>query len=124
MQVIENENIVAIDVDGTLVAPYSRLQSYSEEDEDRQIRILNPYSNTISWFIPLHQHVELLKQYKGRELFVIVWSAGGAKWAEAVVKTLELQEYVDLIMTKPSKLVDDLSPEEIFPTRIFLKDNV
>lgn len=39
---------------------------------------------------------------------VIVWSAGGYKWAESVVKSLGLSLFVDVAMSKPTWYYDDI----------------
>lgn len=116
MHVIEDENVVCFDVDDTLVMWNSKCVP------THKIDILCPYSNSFNFLKPHMAHIDLLKKYKGRGLTVVVWSAGGYKWAEAVVKALELEAFVDYVMTKPSKIVDDLMPNEIFTTRIYLKD--
>jgi hypothetical protein len=114
MNVIENENTVFYDVDDTLVmhnVPY----------DDHDIVIVNPYDNGPN-YLGIHQkHISLLKQHKGRGKFIVVWSAAGAKWAETVVKALGIESFVDLIITKPSAYVDDLTGNEILGTRIYLK---
>jgi hypothetical protein len=51
----------------------------------------------------------------------MVWSAGGVQWAKTVVNTLGLADYVDLIITKPSKFVDDLPADQVLGQRIYLK---
>lgn len=110
MLVIDGENGVGFDVDQTLFM----------HDKMGEYQVLNPYSDSL---IPGNKHdvhVELLKQYKGRGLTVIVWSSGGVEWAEEVVKAFGLEEFVDVVMTKPNKLVDDLEPHDIFPCRIYL----
>lgn len=114
MQVIENEMIVGIDVDKTLVEPSAF----------GPIQITNPYSNTTDSYRILTQHVELLKQYHGRGMFVVVWSAGGVLWAKTVIEILGLTDYVHLVQTKPIKIVDDLPPEKIFTTRVYLPDEL
>lgn len=116
MKIVENEMIVAFDVDDTLVMWHSKV------DPINKIQIINPYGGSETWLKPHKRHIELLKEYKGRGMTIIVWSAAGYKWAESVVNSLGIQDYVDLIMTKPGKLVDDLSVQEIFTTRIYLKD--
>lgn len=118
MHVIEDENVVCFDVDDTLVLWHA--ECYTSD----KIQILCPYGGDYNLLKPHKAHIDLLKKYKGRGLKVVVWSAGGYKWAEAVVKALKLEEFVDYIMTKPSKIVDDLTPNEIFTTRIYLKEYV
>jgi len=115
MEVNYNENIVCVDVDLTLVSPTDSIL--------RDIEIVNPYSNTKSKYKIHKYHVEILKQYKGRGCFIRVWSHGGVKWAETVVKALGLEDYVDSIETKPFKLVDDLPAEKIFKNIIYIKDD-
>ncbi len=114
MLVIDNENIVCFDCDDTLVM-------WGSEDHNSKILIECPYSNSPEFLVPHNPHIDLLKKYKGRGMKIIVWTAAGYQWGEAVVKALGLEEYVDYVMTKPCKLVDDLTPNEIFPVRIYLK---
>lgn len=110
---IQNEYIVCIDVDQTLVM--------HKDSQVFDLEIINPYSGSRIKLDINKNHVELLKQYKGRGLYTIVWSAAGVLWAKAILNTLGLMDSVDLIMTKPSKLVDDLPLEDIFPKPIYLK---
>jgi len=116
MTVNENEDIVCCDVDLTLVSPVQEINMYD-------ILITNPYSGTTKYYKVHHQHIELIKQYKGRGCFVRVWSHGGAKWAETVVKTLGLESYVDSVETKPLKLIDDMPAEKIFKNVIYLSED-
>lgn len=53
------------------------------------------------------RHIKSIKQHKARNHLVVVWSQGGADWAEEVVKLLNLQEYVDLVISKPRWIYDD-----------------
>lgn len=111
---VENEYIVCIDVDQTLVMHIDNVPSSTLE-------VINPYSGSKIRLDKNNKHIELLKQYKGRGLFIVVWSAAGVLWAKSVINALGLVDSVDLIMTKPSKLVDDLSLEDIFPKPVYLK---
>lgn len=112
MEVIENEFLVAYDVDDTLVM-------YDEEFD--RVAFLDPYSKETIFLSPNKKHIDLLKKHKAQGMAVMVWSAGGAKWAKSVIDTLELSEYVDIILTKPVKFVDDLQAAEILGQRIYLK---
>lgn len=103
MFVLDNENIVCFDVDDTLVMwniPIGR--------EHEAIIFDNfGYSERL---LPHYKHIELLKQFKVRGQYVVVWSQGGYKWASEVVKKLGLEDYVDCVMPKPKWIVDDLPP--------------
>lgn len=118
MLVVPGENIVAFDVDETLVMWSDKFS----QPHENSIGFKDPYDDSTNYLLPHIKHIDLLKKYKGRGLTVIVWSAGGVEWARSVVKTLELETYVDLVITKPNKLVDDLTPSEIFPCRIYLNE--
>lgn len=113
MQAIKNELNVFFDCDDTLVM-------WSEAPCD--VYIQDPYSNGQLPLKKHKRHIKLLKDYKQRGYSVVVWSAGGAAWAEAVVNALELNEFVDYTMAKPLKYVDDLTAPDIMGTRIYLKD--
>lgn len=97
MNVIKNENIVYFDVDDTLIKEASnRVGSYKLD-----------YFGKERLYTRIQEHVDLLKAYKGRGYVVNVWSGNGYLWAEQVIRTLKLQDYVDNVMTKPAKIVDD-----------------
>ncbi len=120
---IDNENIVAYDIDDTIVM-WTHLfdRQHSDIIEGEALPFLDPYDNSINYLHPHKKHIALMKKHKGRGKFIIVWSAAGVKWAESVIKTLGLEDYVDLITTKPNTYVDDLPGNEILGTRIYLKD--
>lgn len=65
-------------------------------------------------------HVERLKNHKSWSNGVVVWSKSGYKWAEAVVRALDLREYVDLCIAKPEYYYDDKSCCDFMPPRRFL----
>ncbi len=115
-QLIENEQIYAFDVDDTLVMWSG---DYMKPGEGR-IEIRDPYDGALVYLVPHQRHIKLARQMKGRGRHVIVWSAGGALWADAVVKALELEDVVDQVMTKPAGYVDDLLVQEWMPKRIYL----
>lgn len=118
MQVIENDNLVMFDVDDTLIK-WSDLYG---QPHGKAIPIVDPNDNSTNYLTPHLKHISLVRKYKGRGMFVVVWSAAGFKWAEAVVKALNLEDCVSLICSKPTKFVDDLPAQEILGTRVFLSD--
>jgi hypothetical protein len=58
--------------------------------------------------IPNTHAIEHLKKMKARGYAVIVWSAGGSEWADAVVTALGLEEFVDITMPKIDFHLDDV----------------
>ncbi len=114
--VIVSENIITFDVDDTLVMwddPYRPADDKLE---------FTSVSGTTYYLKPHAKHIELLKDHFNRGYFVIVWSAGGYEWANDVLTTLNLNAYRHLVMSKPTKYVDDLPGNEILGTRIYLNE--
>lgn len=58
--------------------------------------------------IPNQHAIDHLKKMKARAYSVVVWSAGGSDWGEAVVEALGLQDYVDVVMPKIDFHLDDV----------------
>jgi hydroxymethylpyrimidine pyrophosphatase-like HAD family hydrolase len=66
-----------------------------------------------SYLTPNKYNIELLKKMSSRGHAIVVWSGGGSDWCEAVVKALELEQYVHVITGKPQYYIDDLAnPKE------------
>lgn len=99
MKVIKGDQTIFFDVDDTLVMwgiPGKAIQIDCH--------------GTMETVVPNTKHIELLKEYAGKEGYtVVVWSQGGWEWAKAVVEALELEDYVDLAVNKPEFYVDDLN---------------
>src|SRR3990167_10206542 len=77
-------------------------------DHEKTVDVLDPYTKETQTLYINETHVELLKRSKGRGRYIIVWSHAGYQWAEAVVKALQLERYVDVVMSKVEDYVDDL----------------
>lgn len=112
MKTVQNEAVAACDVDWTLI------EECLPDNKDA-IKMLDPRTNEHVYFVPYKEHIQLLKQMKGRGRYIIVWSAAGYTWAEAIVKALGIEDVVDQVMTKPMVMVDD-KPIEEWATRCFL----
>jgi len=95
------------DVDGTLVRPF---KSFEEESEatDTDFIIINNTMMKVNLKV-----IEDLKMCRTRGHTVVVWSQGGSSWACTVVQALNLEEFVDIVIAKPSWYVDDKTPGTI-----------
>lgn len=128
MKVIENENCLFVDCDDTLVMWGNSCQKQDDNGNWNYIRIPDPYFSPSPYMIrdshvtvvPHTKHIEYLKDSKTKNKnTIIVWSAGGWQWAEAVVKALGIEEYVDAVMSKPYAYIDDLPCKEFMGQRIY-----
>lgn len=123
MKVIKNELMVFFDVDDTLVLWVDDHHML----KPGRVKIINPYDNSTVYLDVHKKHTELIKHYKGRNYTVVVWSAGGYRWANTVIETLGLTDHVDFVMTKPVKYIDDLPSNEWMGQRLYLnnkKENI
>lgn len=108
------EHVICFDCDDTLVMWHKDI---------KDVTVLDPYDEGYEVQLTKHnKHIKLLKDHKERGYFIIVWSAGGYAWARAVVTALQLEDYVDLVIAKPLKYVDDLQAHEILGNRLYLED--
>jgi hypothetical protein len=115
MRVIKQESTVFIDCDDTLV-----MWGFAKYTPGT-IAIGCPYyDDQIDHLKPHKGHIKVLKDRKARGSFIVVWSAGGFAWAEAVVKALGLEEYVDLCMTKPHMYIDDKPAEKFMGEHLYI----
>jgi hypothetical protein len=114
LQVLENELCIEIDIDDTLLMTRYHIGLPS-------INIVCPYNGTIETRYVHELHVKILKEHKARGWHITVWSAAGWPWAKAAVEALKLEDYVDVVRTKPLKYMDDLEAKDILGQRLYLK---
>lgn len=102
--ILKSDKVVPFDVDKTLIfkseAPYTSETQWLSYDRGEG-KVVN------SAFIPHKSQIQLLKYLYVQGHTIIVWSGSGYRWAEAVVKALDLSEYVSLVLSKPQYYVDD-----------------
>lgn len=113
MKLINNELIVAFDIDNTLV--------FDCEFGKHGSILVDYYGNKKS--VRMHfKHIELLRSFKKRGYFIIANSANGGIWAENVIKALGLEDQVDICMTKIKSYVDDLPCEKWMVDHIYIPE--
>jgi len=115
MIVIQNKNCIFIDCDDTLVMWESK---YINEDHTNTIIVSDPISGFSQALVPHDVHIKYLKDAKVKNKnTIVVWSAGGWEWAKSVVNALELNDFVDAVMEKPTMYIDDLHCEKFMGIR-------
>lgn len=114
MQIIKEDKIIFYDVDDCLVFWPEHLK-YNPEDII-EIDSLYPIIGGEQTYklTPNHNVIEDLKNKSKQEFFIIVWSAAGYEHAEEIVEKLGIIFFVNIVMSKPLYIVDDLKPEEVF----------
>lgn len=114
-EVFKYENVLPVDVDETLI---TKVPTGTTRPSNC---IFLEYGKGVEVFLPCTDNIRLLIHHKiTRNYGIIVWSANGKEWAEKVVRTLDLHQYVDIIMTKPNKYVDDKPVSNWMPNQIYL----
>ncbi len=101
------KKVIYVDVDDTLISWDS---VYLPSTGKIQVTDID---GTIFYFKPNTNLIERIKKHKkvGKET-IVVWSQSGWQWAEIVVTALGLEDYVDLVISKPDIYYDDLNVKE------------
>lgn len=119
MQVINNERIVPCDIDDTLVMHEAPMAC------EKQVTIEDPFEPGKFIMLGINQNmVKILKDEKARGAFILVWSRNGKAWAETIIKALNLESQVDMIMAKPLVYLDDSDVSNWLKDRVYIKHNV
>lgn len=110
--IFRNNNVSGFDVDGTLISK-GRKRLFEGAIELR-------YGDETLYYKPNEEHIRYLKHCSNSGDLIIVWSKNRFQWAEQVVKVLKLEPYVDIVMCKLARHIDDKQTfEEIVGNRIF-----
>ncbi len=120
MHVINSDDLTMFDVDETLI-----FWKVRPEDTAKGVvvRIEEPYIDGVAKdVVPNNSMIDILKRKKAQGKTIIVWSFGGYKWAERVVKALGLESFVDYAMSKPVCYGDDIPIEKWGLHRIYVSD--
>ena len=112
---LPDKRTVFWDIDNTLVR-----WDFSKEEKEKFGIEMQPGV----WFVPHRRHIQLLRHFHATGLLNVLWSAGGADWADLAAKLLKIEDCVDAVVSKPTWYTDDLEAEEFMSEefRIFKKD--
>lgn len=110
---LNSDKIVSFDCDDTLVMWPNNPYQYRKD----AVRLELGPKKDIVYLYPHLKHIRKLKGHKRSGYKVIIWSMGGYEWALEVATKLELLDHVDLIMSKPIYLYDDMPLNDAFMYR-------
>ena len=114
MVTFKERKTVYFDVDDTLL----EWKTCKRSDKDAVKIVNNGHTFYKKAIVP---NVEGLKAHSLAGHLVVVWSAGGATWAETVVRALKLQKFVNVILTKPDYYYDDKTADHWMPAEAQFK---
>jgi hypothetical protein len=118
MLVIKNRNPIPCDVDETLIFHVKPSHAVFET----LITIEDPLvAGQYIRVWPNDPMIKVLKDEKLRGSHITVWSRSGWEWAEAVVKALGIEAFVDIVQDKPRVYLDDKPVQEWLADRVYLK---
>ncbi len=115
MIVIPHEQILACDIDDTLVT----MNGVTKDSCDFAIK--DPYDVLgTMYFKAMWPNINLVKRGFQRGLRYFAWSFAGVKHAQAVVLALNMEPYFEFVMTKPTRYIDDKPVTEWLTGRTWL----
>lgn len=108
----ESDQGAFFDIDETLVL-VDNIHAPHTVDGVRQLHVIqNPITGVKLTVLPHFAIIQKMKEHHGRGHKVFVWSQGGYKWADAVIKSLRLEQYVTAILPKGPWYWDDKKADE------------
>ena len=124
MRVLQCDNVLCVDVDDTLVSwepvpidPYDLSGPRCDRADQSTVREVEiELEGETQKYWAFEANIKSLKTHYHKGHSVVVWSGSGHAWAEAVVRALGLENYVELVMAKPRWLLDDMKPADFLPT--------
>jgi len=111
---VNEEMSIAFDVDSTLIM--------HDKPETHDLEFIDPYDGTKQTARIHTRHVDFLIRSRQQGYKIVVWSAGGKAYADVIVDALKIRPYVDLVLCKFIKFVDDLEANDILVNRIYIKE--
>lgn len=115
MNIIASEQILPVDIDGTLIV-WGKLKK-----GQKAINFTCPYTLQ-QMTVRVHEpNLAIVKERLARGATVLAWSASGYKKACAVIKALGIDSPNLYVLSKPVGYLDDIDCSEWMGKRIFLE---
>lgn len=117
---VENENIVGVDIDDTMIL-------YPEESLTKEQALMLGYREFEDFTgkkilaLPSEKHIRLLEYYHARGFWIIVWSGNGYRHADNILKQLGVRHCANQIMSKMGRYLDDVECSRWMGTRVYLE---
>lgn len=112
--VVENDHPWGCDIDDTLLLWDVPVGT----ENTNSVEFIEPNCGQSIHVVINDNNIRLLKEKKARGCYIVLWSQGGFKYCRAVRDALKLYDHVDLVMTKPVGLIDDLPPSAWLPNPV------
>lgn len=107
MKVIDNDQLIVVDVDGTIILWPNNAELLAADPADL-IAFKDPYDGATRQVLAHRPNIKILTDRSRRGCTVIVWSQSGYAWAAEAVRVLGITDYVDFVASKPFMYLDDL----------------
>ena len=112
---IEDRPFIYVDIDETLISHFPITKKSDEFFLDFE-------HNRVKWRVyPMVLNIDLISELRSCGYQIACWSLSGSDHAERMIKLLEIENLVDLIVPKPRFYVDDKPFEDQGIPRIYKK---
>ncbi len=116
MKVNKSEQVICVDIDDTLI-----IWGEFDKSKHKFIIVVDPHTGKHLELRVHEPHLKIIESRLVRGALLIVWSAGGYAWAEAVLQGLYLQYNESIhVYSKPIAYVDDKKANEWMGDHIYL----
>lgn len=116
MNIINNEQLLVVDIDETLIL----WQDLLYKESVKRALFQDPHDGKIKT-VRIHEpNLKILTNHLSRGSAVIVWSRSGYKWAKAALECLGIDHINIYVATKPLGYLDDKPCQDWMGEHIYL----
>lgn len=120
MRINKSERIIPTDIDDTLILSYN----ITNAPLGRKISVYDAVTKSFITMVAHEPNIRLVIEEHHRGACIKVWSRSGYEWAANVIKALDLEKYVDEVLSKPLVYIDDTPVEQWMKDRIYLQPSM